>query len=70
MPKSNEPKKEVSARLLASAKMGVSESMMQVAEIYKGNQEYKEAIFWFSEVVKALGPKRTERWKLAVNKLG
>jgi tetratricopeptide (TPR) repeat protein len=70
MPKSNEPKKEVSARLLASAKMGVSESMMRVAEIYKENQEFKEAIFWFSEVVKALGTKRTERWKLAVNKLG
>lgn len=70
MPKRGEPKKEITARLLASAKMGITDSMMQIAEIHKENQNYKEAIFWFSEVVRALGNNRNDRWKLAVNKLG
>ena len=50
--------------------MGITDSMMQIAEIHKDNRDYKEAIFWFSEVVRTLGSNHNERWKLAVNKLG
>ena len=70
MPKSGQPRKEVTARLLASAKMGITDSMIQIAEIHIENRDYKEAIFWFSEVVRTLGSNHNERWKIAVNKLG